>query len=102
MVYQGQAPSMSQKKYYRKKFSIGFCSRSVRHRMLWQRRRLYISYRRRSFAVRRQYEVALSLAGPGTAVYKLLGTPHNPGQLIVVLLALPVGCLQLAVEAGER
>jgi hypothetical protein len=52
----------------------------------------------------RQYEVALSLAaGPGTAVNRSLGSPHNPGQLPVVLLALPVGCLQLpAVQAGER
>ena len=46
----------------------------------------------------RQCEVALSLAaGLGTAVNRSLGTPHNPGQLTVVLMALPVGCLQLAV-----
>ena len=52
----------------------------------------------------RQYEVALSLAaGPGTAVNRHLGSPHNPGQLPVVLMALPVGCLSLAtVQAGER
>jgi hypothetical protein len=52
----------------------------------------------------RQYEVALSLAAPpGTAVNRHLGSPHNPGRLPVVQMALPVGCLPLAtVQAGER
>jgi hypothetical protein len=48
--------------------------------------------------------VALSLAGsPGTSVNRYLGPPDNSGQLPVVLLALPVGCLpSAAVEAVER
>ena len=45
----------------------------------------------------------LSLSPLGTAVNRHLGSPHNPGQLPVVLMALPVGCLPLAtVQAGER
>ena len=53
-------------------------------------------------AKRDSREVLSLAAGPGTAVNRSLGTPHNPGQLTVVLMALPVGCLQLAVQAGER
>jgi hypothetical protein len=46
----------------------------------------------------------ISLAGsPGTSVNRVLGPPHNSGQLPVVLLAVrPVGCPPLAAESGYR